>query len=119
MRETYCFRCIYHYHLKLMLVLVLALTSTSASAWSFLAYRMTASIVVHRPHFQNAISLQPAGRSQLNFICSMSFVEDCLHMHSRKIASELWLQWQLIGPIDLLWEMLVNSVAPLFFVGSS
>ena len=85
----------------------------------FLAYRMAASIVVRRSHFQNAISLQPAGRSQLNFICSMSFVEDCLQMHSRKIASELWLQWQLIGPIDLLWEMLVNSVAPLFFVGSS
>ena len=82
LRETYCFRCIYHYHLKLMLVLVLALTSTSASAWSFSAYRMAASIVVHHAHFQTAISLQPAGRSQLNFICSMSFVEDCLHNYA-------------------------------------
>ena len=72
----------YIYHLKLMLVLVLALTSTSASVWSFLAYRMAASIVVRHAHFQNAVSLQPAGRSQLNFICSMSFVEDCLHNYA-------------------------------------
>ena len=25
-------------------------------------------------------------------------------MHFRKIASELWLLWQLIGPKGLLWE---------------
>ena len=31
-------------------------------------------------------------------------VGDCLHMPFRKIASELWLLWQLIGPIGLLWE---------------
>ena len=33
-------------------------------------------------------------------------------MHFRKIASELWLLWQLIGPIGLLYgKMLVNSIA--------
>ena len=81
---------------------------------------MASSVVVRRPHFQNAISPQPAGRPQPNFICSMSFVGDCLHMHSRKIASELWLLWQLIGPIGLLWENAYEQrSSPLFFVGSS
>ena len=65
---------------------------------------MAASVLVHRPHFRTRISLQSASRSQPNFICSMSMVGDCLHMPFRKIASELWLQWQLIGPIGLLWE---------------
>ena len=48
--------------------------------------------------------MQPASRSQPNFICSMSMVGDCLHMPFRKIASELWLLLQLMGPICFLWE---------------
>ena len=31
-------------------------------------------------------------------------VKDCLHIHFRKIASELWLLRQLIGPIGLLYK---------------
>ena len=72
----------------------------------------TSSVVARRPHFRTGISLQSASRSQPNFICSMSLMG-----YFRNIPSELWLLWQLIGPIGLLWEMHVNSVASLFFVG--
>ena len=64
----------------------------------------TSVVVIRHPHFQTGISLQSASRSQPNFICSMSLVGDCFSMHFRKIASEFWLLWQLIGPIGLLWE---------------
>ena len=32
-------------------------------------------------------------------------------MHFRKIASELWLLWQLIGPIGLLWEIACEQLS--------
>ena len=72
-----------------------------------------AASVVRRPHFQIKVSLQLTSRSQQNFICSMSMVEDFLHMSFRKIASELWLLWQLIGPIGLLME---KSLCSFFFI---
>ena len=69
-----------------------------------------------QPPSSVGISLQPASRSQPNFICSLSLVGDCFHMHFRNITLELWLLWQLIGPIGLLWEMLMNSVPSLFYL---
>ena len=53
--------------------------------------------------------MQPVSRSQPTFICSMFLVRDCLHMQFRKIASELWLLWQLIGPIGLLWKIVCEQ----------
>ena len=60
-----------------------------------------AASVVRRPHFQTGISLQPASRSQLNFIFSMSLMRDCLHFPFRTLVA---IVSELIGPIGLLWE---------------
>ena len=73
-------------------------------AVSVVCHRLSSSVTVRLPHFRTEISVQPASRSQANFICSMSLVRDCLHMHFRKIAPDLWLLWQLIDPLGSLWE---------------
>ena len=77
----------------------LAHLSWRLTRWAYSIARLRCASM--RSHFQTWTSPEPAGQSWSNFICSIVWVGDWLHILLEQVSSKLWVPWQQIGPKDL------------------